>query len=61
MSTPSMNVGVLAKYCHDVNFDFQRCLKVYLRQTLLAWEPEFEIKTNVLTGENGIKFYNQFY
>lgn len=53
MAVPSIDVNVLAKYCRDVNFDFQACLKAYLRQTLLAWEPEFEIKINPVTGDKG--------
>lgn len=53
MAVPSMNVDVLAKYCKDVNFDFQSCLKVYLKQILLSWEPEFEVKADAVTGDKG--------
>lgn len=60
MSVPSMNIGILAKYCKDVNFDFQRCLKVYLKQVLVAWKPEFEVKTNTTTGEKGKAIDDRF-
>lgn len=51
MSVPSMNVKVLGKYCKDVNVDYQSCLKVYLKQILLNWEPEFDVKIDLVTGE----------
>lgn len=53
MAVPSIDLNVLAKYCRDMNFDFQICLKAYLRQTLLAWEPEYDIRMNPITGDKG--------
>lgn len=58
MSVPAVDVKILTKYCKDVKFDFQSCLKVYLKHVLLAWKPEFEIKTNSTTGEKGIHYFN---
>ncbi|XP_065204006.1 kinetochore-associated protein 1 [Planococcus citri] len=51
MSVPSMTTATLTKYCNDVNFDLQSCLKFYLKHVLLSWEPEFEVKVDAVTGE----------
>uniref|UniRef100_A0A8D8V9J6 Kinetochore-associated protein 1 n=1 Tax=Cacopsylla melanoneura TaxID=428564 RepID=A0A8D8V9J6_9HEMI len=46
-SDPNMKVSMLHDFCQDMKVNTQECLLYFLQQSLLGWQPVFQIKSDL--------------